>query len=59
MLELTVGAQIVAARIGGPAQRTLEAARKMDVVVVADVRDDLAAQLATVQVAAAREALES
>jgi len=58
VLELAVGPQVVAARVGGPAEGALEATREMDVVVVADVGDDLAAQLATVQVAAAREPLE-
>lgn len=58
MLELAVGAQVIAARVRRPAQRALEAARKVDVVVVPDVGHHLAAQLAAVQVTAAREALE-
>lgn len=55
VFELAMGAQVVAASVGGAAQRTLEPAGKMDVIVVAYVRDHFAAQLATVEIAAARE----
>lgn len=55
MFELAMGAQVVAASVGGTAQRTLEPAGEMDVIVVAYVRDHFAAQLATMQIAAARE----
>lgn len=48
MLEFAMRAQIVAARIGGPAQWTLKAAGKMDVIVIAYVGDDFAAQFTTV-----------
>lgn len=58
VLELAVRAQVVGARVGGAAQRALEAAREVHVVVVADVRHHLAAQLAAVQVERARHALE-
>lgn len=58
VLELAVRAQVVRARVRGAAQRTLEAAREVHVVVVADVRHHLAAQLAAVQVQRARHALE-
>lgn len=58
VLELAVRAQVVGARVGGAAQRALEAAREVHVVVVADVRHHLAAQLAAVQVQRARHALE-
>lgn len=58
VLELAVRAQVVRARVRGAAQRALEAAREVHVVVVADVRHHLAAQLAAVQVQRARHALE-
>lgn len=58
VLELAVRAQVVGARVGGAAQRALEPAREVHVVVVADVRHHLAAQLAAVQVERARHALE-
>lgn len=46
-------AQVVATCIRGTTERTLKPAREVDVVVVPDVRHDLAAQLAPVKVAAA------
>lgn len=58
MLELAVGAQVVAARVRRPAEGALEASGEVDVVVVAYVRHDLATQLAAMQIAAAREALK-
>lgn len=58
VLELAVRAQVVGARVGGAAQRALEAAGEVHVVVVADVRHHLAAELAAVQVQRARHALE-
>lgn len=58
VFELAVRAQVVGARVGGAAQRALEAAREVHVVVVADVRHHLAAQLAAVQVERAGHALE-
>lgn len=58
MLELAVGAQIVAAGVGGTAQGALEAAGEVDMIVVAYVRHDLAAQLAAMQVAATGETLK-
>lgn len=58
MLEFAVCTQVVAARVGGATERALEAAGKVDVVVVAYVGDDLAAQFAAVQVTAAGQTFE-
>lgn len=58
VLELAVRAQVVGARVRRAAQRTLEPAREVHVVVVAYVRHHLAAQLAPVQVEGARDPLE-
>lgn len=53
MFEFTMRAQIVAASVRGAAQGTLESAREVDMVVVADVRHYFTAQFAPMQVAAA------
>lgn len=53
MFEFTVRAQIVAAGVGGAAERTLEPTGEVNVIVVANVRHYFAAQFAPVQVAAA------
>lgn len=58
VLELAVRAQVVGSRVGGAAQRALEPAGEVHVVVVADVRHHLPAQLAAVQVERARDPLE-
>lgn len=48
MFEFKVRAQVVAARVRRTTERTLKPAGEVDVVVVPDVRHDLAAQLAPV-----------
>lgn len=53
MFEFIVRAQVVATCVRGTTERTLKPAGEVDVVVVPDVRHDLAAQLAPVKVAAA------
>lgn len=53
MFEFKMCSQVVATRVRGATERTFKPARKVDVVVVPDVRHDLAAQLAPVKVAAA------
>lgn len=53
MFEFKVRAQVVATCVPGTTERTLKVAGEVDVVVVPDVRHDLAAQLAPVMVAAA------
>lgn len=58
MFELAVRAQVVAARVRCATERALESAREMDVIVVPDVRHYFAAQLASVQVAAAWQLVE-
>lgn len=58
MLELAVRPQVVAPGVRRPAQRTLEPAREVHVVVVPYVRYHFAAQLAPVQIAAARQTLK-
>lgn len=52
MFEFAMRAQIVAAGIRGSAQRTLEPAREVHVIVVANVRHYFPTQFAPVQVAA-------
>lgn len=58
MLELAVGSQVVRSGVRRAAERTLEPAGEMHVVVVAYVRDHFPAELATVQVQRAGHPLE-
>lgn len=50
--------QVIAAGVGGPAQGTLESSREMHMIMVSYVRHHFAAQLATMQITAARQSLE-
>lgn len=54
MFEFAMGAQIVAAGVGGATQGTLESAGEMHVIVVPNVRHHFSAQLTTMQIATTR-----
>lgn len=58
MLEFAVGSEVVASSVCRPAQRALESAREVHVIMVPDMGHYFAAQFTPVQVAAAWQFVE-